>query len=254
MLGLEFLEAERYFSADEIALLEKICIDINQLREKARLSEQSQALIVSEERSRLARDLHDSVTQVLFAASLVAEVLPQLWRRDPIKAQASLEELRHLTRGALAEMRTVLLDLRPSSVIKTPLSDLLAQLTEAVTSRTGLKFQLFIEQLPSLPEDVHFSFYRIAQESLNNVVKHAQASQVAISLSATSLVSDSSEAQSSEVKLMVRDDGCGFVVQEQSARSLGLSIMRERATAIDATLSVESQPGHGTTVTLTWHD
>ena len=121
---------------------------------------------------------------MLFSASLVAEVLPKIWRRDPEQALESLEELRRLTRGALAEMRTMLLELRPSALVNTPLSELLAQLTEAVTSRTGLPFQLFIEQIPSLPEDVHISFYRIAQEALNNVVKHAQASQVAVSLSA----------------------------------------------------------------------
>ncbi len=89
-----------------------------------------------------------------------------------------LEKLQQLTRGALAEMRTMLLELRPSAVINTPLGDLLAQLTEAVTSRSGLPFQLFIEQIPLLPENVQTSFYRIAQEALNNVVKHAQARQV----------------------------------------------------------------------------
>ena len=77
-------------------------------------------------------------------------------------------------------MRTMLLELRPSAVINTPLGELLAQLTEAITSRTGLPFQLFIEQIPTLPEDVHTSFYRIAQEGLNNVVKHAEASLVTV--------------------------------------------------------------------------
>jgi signal transduction histidine kinase/PAS domain-containing protein len=254
LLGLEFLEEERLFSANEIALIERICLDIAQVREKARISEQSQALIAAEERSRLARDLHDSVTQVLFAASLVAEVLPQIWRRDPQRAQASLEELRRLSRGALAEMRTLLLELRPAALIKTPLSDLLAPLTEAVTARTGLSFQLFIEQIPLLPEEVHIGFYRIAQESLNNVVKHAQASQVAVSLNATPLTSDSTEAWRGEVKLMVRDNGRGFTAQDAEPQQFGLAIMHERAIAIHAILSIESQPGHGTVVTLTWHN
>ncbi|MBP1693508.1 MAG: two-component system, NarL family, nitrate/nitrite sensor histidine kinase NarX [Chloroflexi bacterium] len=254
LLGLEFLEVERLFSADEITLLDRINFDIAQVQEKARISEQTQVLIAAEERNRLARELHDSVTQVLFAASLVAEVLPQIWRRDPQRGQASLEELRRLSRGALAEMRTMLLELRPAALIKTPLGDLLAQLTEAITGRTGLPFQLYIEQIPPLPDDVHICFYRIAQESLNNVVKHAQASQVAVSLSATSFTSDSTEPRRREVKLMVRDNGRGFSAQDSEPQHLGLAIMHERAAAIHADFSVESQPEHGTTVTLTWHN
>jgi len=252
LLGLECRDEKECFSESDTALLEKICFDIAQIEEKAQIYEQSRALVAAEERSRLARDLHDSVTQVLFAASLVAEVLPQIWRRDPEKALTSLEDLRRLTRGALAEMRTLLLELRPSAVIKTPLNDLLTQLTEAVTGRTGLAFQLFIEQIPSLPEEVHIGFYRIAQESLNNVVKHAYASRVEVSLSANPLNSGSSGAARYEVKLVVRDDGRGLVAQENGAPHLGLGIMRERAEAIHADLTVESQPGIGTTVTLIW--
>jgi signal transduction histidine kinase/PAS domain-containing protein len=254
LLGLEFPEPDRLFSVEEFALIEKICLDITQVREKARLVEQTQALIAAEERNRLARDLHDSVTQMLFAASLTAEVLPQIWRRDPVQAQASLGELHRLTRGALAEMRTLLLELRPSTVIKTPLSELLAQLTEAITSHTNLPFQLFLEQTLHLPADVHVGFYRVAQESLNNVVKHARASQVSVSLSATSPQSDPDGEWSGEVKLIIRDNGCGYTPQESNAQHLGLGIMRERAAAIGADFNVESQPDHGTTVTLTWNN
>jgi len=254
LLGLEFLEAEKYFSADEITLIEKICMDITQVREKVRLSEQTQALIAAEERSRLARDLHDSVTQVLFSASLVAEVLPQIWHRDPELALQSLENLRRLTRVALAEMRTMLLELRPSAAMKTPLSELLTQLTEAVTGRNNLPYQLFVEQVPPLPEDVQIGFYRITQESLNNVVKHAQASLVSVSLSANPLRTDPTQEWKGEVRLMVRDNGRGFIMQDEGSQHMGIAIMRERAAAISAILSVESQPGHGTTVTLTWQN
>jgi signal transduction histidine kinase len=102
---------------------------------------------------------------------------------------------------------------------------------------------------------VHLSFYRIAQESLNNVVKHAQAGQVSVSLSATSSGLDPGEVQVGEVKLIIRDDGVGFAVQEKvGAQHLGLAIMRERAAAIGASLIIESQPGHGTSVTVTWRN
>jgi signal transduction histidine kinase len=252
LLGLEFLETEKTFSAEDMTLIDSICLDLLQLREKVRLLDQSRALTTAEERNRLARDLHDSVTQVLFAASLVAEVLPQIWDRDPIKAMVSLEELRCLTRGALAEMRTMLLELRPAAVIKTPLCDLLAQLAEAITSRTNLRYQLFVEKTPPLPEEVHIGFYRIAQESLNNVVKHARASQAVVSLSIFPHESNGTEPWEGELKLMVRDDGLGFDIMDKGIQHLGLTIMRERAALIGATLSVESLPGKGTTVILTW--
>jgi len=134
------------------------------------------------------------------------------------------------------------------------LSELLTQLTEAVTSRTNLPFQLYVEQIPSLPEDVHLSFYRIAQESLNNVVKHAKASHVAVSLSTESLAPDPTEDWRGEVSLMIRDDGCGFAPQANEAQHLGLAIMRERSAAIGADLRIDSQVGEGTTVTVTWHN
>jgi signal transduction histidine kinase len=249
---MEFLEKERLFSASEITLLERICLDISQVRDKARMAEQFQAFIAADERNRLARDLHDSVTQVLFSASLVAEVLPQIWRRDPEIAQTSLEELRRLTRGALAEMRTMLLELRPAGLINTPLSDLLTQLTEAVAGRTGLTFQLFIEQTPPLPEEVHITFYRVAQESFNNIIKHAQATQVTVSLSANPTATEKLDPWHGQVTLVIRDDGRGFVVQDSGAQHFGLAIMQERAAAIHATLTMESQPGQGTTITLNW--
>ena len=252
VLGLEFLDADRHLSANDIAVLENIGLDIAHIKMNAQLFEQTKVMIAVEERNRLARDLHDSVTQVLFAASLVAELLPQISRRDPQKAQESLLELRRMTRGALAEMRTLLLELRPAALVNTPLGDLLAQLAEAVTSRTNLPFRLFIERIPSLPEDVHIGFYRIAQESLNNVVKHANASQVSVSLSAAPLSSGVTGPLRFELKLVINDNGRGFAPEEPGSHQMGLGIMRERAVAIHAALSVNSQPGEGTTVTASW--
>ena len=233
-------------------LLETIAGDLAVLAENAQLLDQAQALVAAEERNRLARDLHDSVTQVLFSASLVSEVLPQIWRRDPERAMQSLEELRRLTRGALAEMRTLLLELRPATVIKTPLHELLAQLTEAVTGRVELSFELFVEQIPPLPEEVHTGFYRIAQEALNNVVKHAQATRVSIRLSAARPKAIAADDVESAVMLVIEDDGVGFPTWKQGQIHLGISIMHERAAAIRADLSIESQPGYGTCLTLKW--
>lgn len=252
LLGLEYRDSERLFSANEITLLEKICMDISQVREKVRISERNQSLIAAEERSRLARELHDSVTQMLFSVSLIAEVLPKIWQRNPESAMTSLEKLRRLSRGALAEMRTLLLELRPSSLVKTPLGDLISQLAEAVTARANLPFHLFIEQIPELPEEVHLVFYRIAQESLNNVVKHAEASQVSVSLSTFRNPSDGIQPGGESVRLVVKDDGRGFIPGVETSNKLGQGIMRERAAAIGAALVIDSQVGSGTTVSLTW--
>jgi signal transduction histidine kinase len=164
----------------------------------------------------------------------------------------SLEELRRLTRGALAEMRTLLLELRPASVVKTPLHELLAQLTEAITGRIELTFGLFVEQIPPLPEEVHTAFYRIAQEALNNVVKHAQATRVSVRLSAARPATIAAEDVEPVVVLVIEDDGVGFSNWKEGLIHLGISIMNERAAAIRADLSVESQPGYGTRVTLNW--
>jgi len=146
----------------------------------------------------------------------------------------------------------MLLELRPSAVINTPLSDLLVQLATATTSRSGLQFKLFIEQIPSLPENVQFNFYRIAQEALNNIVKHAQATQVTMGLSDTLLIADSAGRVGHEVKLVIQDDGVGFFSETRRSDQLGVRIMYERAEAIQAILSLESQLGYGTQVTLIW--
>jgi signal transduction histidine kinase len=251
-LGLEIQEAARTITSEESNLLNIFSTDIARLIEGRRLFEQAKSLSVQEERNRLARDLHDSVTQVLFSATLVAEVLPQIWRRDPERAMRSLEKLQRLTRGALAEMRTMLLELRPAAVVNIPLSELLAQLTEAVTSRSGLPFQLFIEQIPYLPDEVHMNFYRVAQEALNNVVKHSQAQHVTVSLSAMPLLLDVNDIPGNEIKLVIQDDGVGFSAESDPSSHLGLNIMRERAAAIQATLTLESEPGYGTLVSLIW--
>jgi PAS domain S-box-containing protein len=234
---------------DQVTGIQGVLTDIT---ERKRVEAQLEEAAKAAERERLARELHDSVTQVLFSATLLAEILPQIWLRDPEKALQRLDKLRRYTRGALAEMRTMLLELRPSAIINTPLGELLGQLTEAVTGRTGLPFQLSIEQIPSLPEDVQTNFYRIAQEALNNVVKHAQANLVSVSLNATLLTPDSTGASGYRVRLVIQDDGVGFIPGEIQSGRMGIGIMHERAAGMQATLSLESQPEHGTRVTLIW--
>ena len=241
------------FSDEEVELAGVFGNQVALAIENARLREQVEQTATIAERGRLARDLHDSVTQALFSATLVAEVLPQVWRRDPEEALEGVEELRYLTRSALAEMRTMLLELRPTALLETRLEDLLRQLTEAVTSRAQLQVVLNLDPVPTLTPDVHLTFYRVAQEALHNTVKHAEASQVTVSLRTAppGTLQQGGDWQG-QVILQVSDDGRGCDPARTGPDQMGLRIMRERAEAAGAMLDVESQPGQGTQVTLVW--
>jgi two-component system nitrate/nitrite sensor histidine kinase NarX len=209
----------------------------------ARLFQQTQSVAVSKERERLARELHDAVTQTLFSASILAEALPSQWEQDPDGAQMTLGKLRQLTRGALAEMRTLLLELRPGALTEVGLDSLLRHLGEAMTGSTLVP--VFLESTAVdlyLPTDVQLAFYRIAQEALNNITKHADATSVEIML----------QGDASDVTLWISDDGKGFDTQAQAPGHLGLTIMHERAQAVGAQITIESTRGQGTRLGLHW--
>jgi signal transduction histidine kinase len=205
------------------------------------------ASAVAQERARLARELHDAVSQTLFSATLIADVLPQTWANDPEKGQRLLQDLGQLNRGAMAELRALLLALRPSALTETPLPLLLKQLADMVTGRTGIPVTVTIEGEFQPPPEVHETFYRLAQEACHNIIKHAQASQATISLSQHSF-------HEKELCLRITDNGRGFEVTAVSAHHLGLTIMRERAAAIGATLTLNSQPGKGTEMLVRWRN
>jgi nitrate/nitrite-specific signal transduction histidine kinase len=227
-------------SPEELSLLSSIGKQIGVAMENARLYEQAEVLGITAERSRLARELHDAVTQTLFSANLMADVIPRIWRRDPEEGLQNLEELRQLTRGALAEMRTLLLEMRPESLERSDIKPLLTQLADAFIGRARVPVSLVIQGDCELTGDVKLVFYRVAQEALNNVAKHSGARHVELRL----------ECQPEQVNLIIRDDGLGFELDSISPDHMGLSIMRERAGSIGACLQVESQLGQGTTVKL----
>ncbi len=212
--------------------------------ENARLYDQARDLATIEERQRLARELHDAVTQTLFSASLIADALPDAWRQSPEKAQRGVEELRLLTRGALAEMRTLLLELHPAALAEKPLGELLRSLCTSVTSRTRIPIELDVTGDVLLAPDIQIALYRVTQEALNNIAKHAAASQVRIT----------GRCGPDRVELRITDDGRGFEPSAVAPGSLGLGIMRERAASIGATLHVESRPGAGTELCMIWQD
>ncbi len=233
----------RSITPEELSLLAAIGQQIGVAVQNANLYQQAEETAAIAERTRLARDLHDAVTQTLFSASLIAEVLPDLWNINQAEGLRRLEELRELTRGSLAEMRTLLVELRPNALTEIPLADLLRQLCESLIGRARLPIQCSVEGEKRLPPEVQISLYRIAQEALNNVVKHSKATQVAVTL-----------RLDGRVRLSIADDGCGFDPSTVSPDHLGLKIMRERAEAISARITIHSEPSEGTQISVVWED
>ncbi len=208
----------------------------------AELNAQAQTVAVLEERQRLAQNLHDAVNQSLFSANLITEVLPRLWEQNPEAGLQSLEDLRRLTRGAMAEMRNLLAELRPLVLTDADLGDLLRQLGDALIGRTNIPVNVTITGKGVLPAKVQVAIYRLCQEGLNNIAKHARASRVEIDL----------QYGEGQLECHIRDDGCGFNPASIPSSHHGLSIMHERARAIGATLTVTSQVGHGTEIAIYW--
>ena len=232
----------RDFSQEEIDLAVALGDQVALAIGNAQLRAQVEQAATSAERDRLARELHDAVTQTLFSASLIAEAMPRAWEQDPEQGRRGLEELRRLTRGAAAEMRTLLVELRPAALTEKPLGELLRHLTEAVAGRTRVPVELRRDGDSILPPDVQIALYRITQEALNNVAKHANASAVIVELA----------CQPDRAVLQIHDNGSGFEASDLLPGRFGLEIMRERAHDIGARIEIDSQPGNGTHIRVTW--
>lgn len=201
-----------------------------QLQESARL----------QERQRIARDLHDSLSQSLFIVGASVQSILLDAPRLPDNVQTELHNVNDLVKGVSAEMRTLLNELRPAQISKTPLHILLGQLVDAF--RTRIHAQITTTFSPhEPPSDVKLAFYRIAQEALNNVAKHAQAQHLDVAFG----------VQGQHLQLLVADDGCGFDVT-QVGRGIGLNSMRERAEQQGMSLEIISAPGEGTRLVAIW--
>jgi PAS domain S-box-containing protein len=232
----------RVFSEQEVVLAELLSSDIASAIENARLLSLVQEQAVADERIRIARELHDSVTQTMYSISMVAEALPRLLDRNLDEAKRRVIHLRQMTLGALAEMRNLLFEFHPKALRDTRLSNLIRQLGEVLTGRTRIPVDIDVHENAQLSEDVKVAFYRVAQETFNNISKHAQTTVVRVVL----------RSDSNECSLSIQDDGVGFDPQVIDDEKLGLKIMTERAEQIGAELTVESVPNQGTHVLLVW--
>lgn len=202
--------------------------------EMARIQERT----ALEERQRLARELHDSVSQALYGIALSVNTALAVLDRDREAARDALNYTVSLTRAGLSEMRALIFALRPESLESEGLVVALAKQTEAMRARFELPVSLEACEEPSLPLGAKEALYRIAQEALRNAIKHAQAREIRVELT----------CQPGFLSLKVCDDGVGFDAQERYPGHLGLKSMRERAESVGGALSITSAPGAGAIV------
>ncbi len=231
------------FSDEEGRLARTIGDALAAVVEIDRLHRQETQQALADERQALARDLHDAVTQSIYSATLIAEALPAVYQRDPDEGLRNLERLRRLVRAALAEMRTLLFELRPAALQTAPLDVLVERLGDALSGQTDISVNVCVDEALALPPDVKVALYRVIQEAFSNIAKHARATAVSARV----------EAAGDGVALTIVDDGRGFDPAAVPEGHMGLHIMAERAAGVRAELSVLSTPGEGTTVTALWH-
>jgi signal transduction histidine kinase len=202
-----------------------------------RLRGEVRRLAAMEERTRLARELHDSVTQSLFSASMLAQAAQSLWQREPERAKERLDRAAELCGGALAEMRALIFELRPDALAEEGLVSALSKHAAAREARDGVAVKIRTHAERRLPARFEEAAYRIVREALHNVMKHARASNVTVDVN----------FEPGQLRLDVRDDGRGFEPSQRST-GLGLTSMRERAEQLGGTLTVVSSSGSGTRV------
>lgn len=225
---------------DELAFLLSIADHAGTALHAAELIERAGERAGELERARLARELHDSVAQALYGITLGAKTARATLDRDPDKARASLDYTIRLAEGGVSEMKALLFSLRPDALEEGGLVAALSQQAHALGARHGLSVHTALEREPALTPEAQAAAYRVAQEALHNVVKHARAREVWLSV----------REQGDAVTVEVRDDGRGFDPLRLPGGTLGQRSMRERAQGAGGSLTVGSAPGEGTRVTL----
>jgi signal transduction histidine kinase len=233
---------ERSMNPEELSLLASIGQEVSMAVKNARLYDRAQQMAALEERNRLARELHDSVTQSLYSLTLYAETAARmLAARQSKKAAGQLRELGDTAREALQEMRLLIFELKPLELQKAELADAIRSRLDTVESRVGLRANLRVTGEARIGDPLKLELYHVAREALNNVLKHACARSVSVVLTLSP----------DEAALEVTDDGKGFDTDTgRASGGLGLAGMAERARRVGGTLTVQSCPGRGTTVSF----
>jgi PAS domain S-box-containing protein len=235
-----FGEAIQKFSVEDIALLAAIANHVGAAVESAELRQRAEQAAVMEERLRLARELHDSVTQSLYSLTLFAEAGMDSARAADLKqVQHYLDRMGETALQALKGMRLLIFESRPLALGQEGLVGALRQRLEAVERRAGVETQLLAETPFELPAHVETGLYRVAQEALNNVLKHSAATRVTVRI----------DADDDGLLLEVIDNGQGFELGSVGDQGgMGLASMRERVEKLEGSLQIVSKPGHGTSI------
>lgn len=230
------------FTEDDQKLIEQFAAHAAVAIVNAQLLARSRELTVVEERNRLARDLHDSVTQTLFSLRLTAEAAATFVGSDPARAADEVARVKQLAQEAIDEMRSLVFELRPADLVAEGLVPTLVKHVDVVRRVHGANVDLRIEGERRLSVDLELALFRIVQEALNNAIKHADAGRIEVTL----------EMKPDSVRATVSDTGVGFEPEGVGVRTkhLGLTTMEERAAEIDGTLRIESVPARGTQVSI----
>jgi PAS domain S-box-containing protein len=237
MLALSHRQAS-FYTERHVGLVGAIASQVAVAIENARLYEQAQQLAAVEERQRLARELHDSVSQALYGIALSATAAQTLMGNEASPARQRVDFVMSQAQAAMAEMRALIFELRPESLAEEGLVAALLKQTDALAARYGFSVVTELAEEPPLGLAEKEAFYRIAQEALHNVVKHAQATEVAVRLT----------SNGESTVLEIGDNGVGFDTAQRFPGHIGLVSFGERASTIGATVEVQSRPGEGTNV------
>lgn len=229
------------FSKEHLTWLESFAIQAAIAINNAQVHERTREIVVAEERQRMAREIHDTVSQMLFSSSMIAESLATDQQFSDVTLLHQLRHIFRLNRGALAEMRMLLMEYKPENLVKAELPILLERLKQAIEGRTEIEVDIDIDDGHPAPSKTRLALYRIAQEALNNVSKHSNAAHARIYLVSTE----------TDVTLEITDGGLGFKPDKRNGGD-GLHNMRARAEAIGATFTVDSTIGEGTTIRVHW--
>lgn len=219
---------------EQVTSLQRLSNNNAELAEKARFS------AVVEERQRLARDLHDAVSQQLFAISMTATAVGRTLEKDFEKAQRQIHLIEEMSSVAQSEMRALLLHLRPVHLEGKRLSQGLRELLVELQAKVPIEIAYDMDEDIQLPKGIEDHLFRIVQEALSNTLRHSKATKMEIKL----------QRPSELIRLSVRDNGIGFALDEQKHASYGLMSMKERVNEIGGSLNVITAPGKGTRIEI----